>query len=251
MSRVPGGSCVTPRPSIQIDPASGRSRPVMSRSVVVLPAPLGPSNTTNSPLSIANDKSRTASIGPKRLLTWRSVTSAMAGARGGRSPDRDAGLRVEQRRRIATKRQPDHLADLHRQARRQPGFDLPLLGIDRDDLRRAEIFRAEHTSAHRRSVGEAVVLRADAQHRRPGSLCFTDFGYGNAGMRKLYGAVAGGEASFEVQKIHRRRAGEVRDEHRGRAGLNLLRPADLPDPAGVHHGDRSAIAMASCWSCVT
>ena len=44
-----GGSPVTSRPSIKTMPASGRSRPATSRSVVVLPAPLGPSSTMNSP----------------------------------------------------------------------------------------------------------------------------------------------------------------------------------------------------------
>src|ERR1700691_5829769 len=147
MSRVPGGSWVTSRPSIEIEPASGRSTPVISRSVVVLPAPLGPSNTTNSPSLMANDKSRTASIDPKRLLTWRSATSAMACAPLARGPDRRAGLRVEQRKRLGTKRQPHHLADLHRQARRRPGLDLPLFGVDRDYLRRAEICRAEYAAS--------------------------------------------------------------------------------------------------------
>src|ERR1700691_4517122 len=227
MSRVPGGSWVTSRPSIEIEPASGRSSPVISRSVVVLPAPLGPSNTTNSPSLMANDKSRTASIDPKRLLTWRSGTLAMADAPMTRGPDRCAGLRVEQRKRIGAKRQPNHLADLHGQARRQSGFDLPLLGIDGDDLRRAEIFRAEHAAAHRRRVGKADVFGTHAQHQRPRSPCFTDFGYGDAGVGKFYDAVAGREARFEVQKIHRRRADEVGDEHRGTKVGDILRHAAL------------------------
>src|SRR6202050_315433 len=237
MSRVPGGSCVTSRPSIEIEPASGRSRPVTSRSVVVLPAPLGPSSTTNSPSLMANDKSRTASIDPKRWLTWQSATLAMACASVARRPDRRTGPRVEQRKRVGAKRQPNDLADLHRQARRQPSFDLTLLGVDSDDLRGAEIFRAEHAAAHRRSVSKADVFGTHTQHQRPRSLCFTDFGYGDAGVGKFYDAVAGRQAGFEVKKIHRRRADEVGDEHRGRPVVDFLRRADLLDQAGVHHGD--------------
>ena len=38
------GSASASMPKIEIDPASGRSSPATMRSVVVLPAPLGPSS---------------------------------------------------------------------------------------------------------------------------------------------------------------------------------------------------------------
>ena len=64
-----GTSSVTVRPWISTLPRSGRSRPAIRRSVVVLPAPVGPSSTTNSPFAIESERLRTASTAPKLLLT--------------------------------------------------------------------------------------------------------------------------------------------------------------------------------------
>jgi hypothetical protein len=48
------------------DPRSGISRPAIRRSVVVLPAPVGPSSTTNSPSATVSDRSlMTAVTSPK------------------------------------------------------------------------------------------------------------------------------------------------------------------------------------------
>src|SRR6202521_4883591 len=58
-------------------PWSGCSRPATRRKVVVLPAPLGPSSTKNSPLPIDRERSSTASTSRKRLVTPLRVTSAM------------------------------------------------------------------------------------------------------------------------------------------------------------------------------
>ena len=52
----PARPCVTSRPPITTLPRSGRSSPAISRSVVVLPAPVGPSSTTNSPSRDARAK---------------------------------------------------------------------------------------------------------------------------------------------------------------------------------------------------
>src|SRR5262249_26597482 len=71
------------------------SRPLISRSVVVLPAPLGPSKTTNSPSPIVSDRSRTASISPKRLLRCRRTTLATAVAPVIGGPDRQPGPGIE------------------------------------------------------------------------------------------------------------------------------------------------------------
>src|SRR6266545_3131046 len=46
-----------------IEPASAVSRPAMQRSVVVLPQPLGPSRTRNSPSSISRFRSSIAVVG--------------------------------------------------------------------------------------------------------------------------------------------------------------------------------------------
>src|SRR5829696_3380100 len=48
MFRSRGGLAVTSRPSITIAPESGASRPQISRRIVVLPPPDGPSSTKNS-----------------------------------------------------------------------------------------------------------------------------------------------------------------------------------------------------------
>src|SRR5215217_4686490 len=55
----------------EIIPSSAVSSPARQRSVVVLPQPLGPSSTRNSPGSIASDRSSTATVGGfpwKRLV---------------------------------------------------------------------------------------------------------------------------------------------------------------------------------------
>src|SRR6516164_9436827 len=49
----------------------------MRRKVVVLPAPVGPSSTRNSPSPTASESRLTASSLPKRLLTPERMTSAM------------------------------------------------------------------------------------------------------------------------------------------------------------------------------
>ena len=51
-------------PTISIVPPSGSIRPRQQRSVVVLPAPLGPSRPKHSPRRISNDKPRTTSLSP-------------------------------------------------------------------------------------------------------------------------------------------------------------------------------------------
>src|SRR5690349_24505348 len=96
-----------------IVPLSGRSSPAISLSVVVLPAPVGPSSTTNSPSLITRSRSLIATVSPKLLVTPRIWTSAMARLRclimhGG--PDRTAGALLEQRQPRAVQRQPDLFA---------------------------------------------------------------------------------------------------------------------------------------------
>src|SRR5688572_6403406 len=64
MFRCLGGSVVTSRPAIPIVPASAVSRPAISRSVVDLPHPDGPSNTLSVPASSAKDRSWIACTTP-------------------------------------------------------------------------------------------------------------------------------------------------------------------------------------------
>src|SRR5271166_6349667 len=54
-------------PAIRAEPCVGATKPVSSRIVVVLPAPLGPRKATTCPLGIENDTSRTARNDPNCL----------------------------------------------------------------------------------------------------------------------------------------------------------------------------------------
>src|SRR3990170_4111618 len=60
--RCPGEFTI--RPPISISPLSGRSNPATQRSVVVLPQPLGPSKTQNSPSPTSRLIPRSASTRP-------------------------------------------------------------------------------------------------------------------------------------------------------------------------------------------
>src|SRR4029077_6036578 len=52
-------------------PRSGRMSPVIIDTVVVLPAPFGPSSPTSSPRATVNDTSSTASKSPNDLRSFR------------------------------------------------------------------------------------------------------------------------------------------------------------------------------------
>src|SRR3972149_125574 len=59
---------LTSAPEISISPASGFSNPATQRSVVVLPHPLGPRRTQNSPSTISREIPASASTPPGRVL---------------------------------------------------------------------------------------------------------------------------------------------------------------------------------------
>src|SRR6266852_3531467 len=67
-----GGTSLTQRPSKTTSPASGRSKPAIIRSVVVLPHPEPPTTDTSSPGATSSDNPSTARAGPKLLVTLRS-----------------------------------------------------------------------------------------------------------------------------------------------------------------------------------
>src|SRR5260221_2799579 len=124
-------------------PASGRSRPAIRRSVVVLPAPVGPSSTTNSPSAIESERSRTASTSPKRLLTAVSARSATGGSLVEGCLEGAAARGVEDRDPIVIEAEPYRLADACSRARRQPRLHLAIRDRDGDDLGRAKLLDAE------------------------------------------------------------------------------------------------------------
>src|ERR1700761_7640227 len=59
-------------PKTRATPASGRTRPINSRTIIVLPAPLGPSSATTSPARTSKSRSATAFVRPKLRLTHSS-----------------------------------------------------------------------------------------------------------------------------------------------------------------------------------
>src|SRR5580765_4987284 len=75
-------------------PSSGRSKPAISRSVVVLPEPEGPSRVKNSPAGISRSTRSTATTSPYVLRIPSSRTSiAAAGTRcGAESASASAGV---------------------------------------------------------------------------------------------------------------------------------------------------------------
>src|SRR5712691_8804536 len=69
---------VTARPCSSILPSSGRSKPAIKRSVVVLPEPDGPSSVKNSPPAISRSTPSTATTSPYVLRTPTRRTSGVA-----------------------------------------------------------------------------------------------------------------------------------------------------------------------------
>ena len=68
-----------PIPSIEATPPVGLARPVMSRSVVVLPAPFGPSNPKIDPAGTSRSRrstARTPEAPPNRFVSPRQATAA-------------------------------------------------------------------------------------------------------------------------------------------------------------------------------
>ena len=95
-----------------------------------------------------------------------------------------------------------------------------VLGVDRDDLRGAEIFGAEHRAAQRARVVEPHMLRPDAERQLA-------LGAGprasparrsSASPMRTVAARRASSRRAKRQEIHRRRADEVGDEHAWPAG---------------------------------
>src|SRR4249919_2746287 len=76
-------SLVSGRPSIRISPASGGNSPEIMETVVVLPAPFGPSTARISPGAIVNETSLTATRPPNVLRRPRISSMAQLDGRPG------------------------------------------------------------------------------------------------------------------------------------------------------------------------
>src|SRR5712692_2872616 len=70
--RSRGGTSLTHRPSKTTSPASGRSKPTIIRTVVVLPHPDPPTTDTSSPGATSSDNPSTAVAAPNLLVTPRN-----------------------------------------------------------------------------------------------------------------------------------------------------------------------------------
>src|SRR3954466_9462385 len=80
MLRFSGGSVAnlddTTRSPTRTSPSLGSTKPAISRNVVVLPQPEGPSRQTSLPCSMRSDTSSTTAVGPYRLVRFFSSTDA-------------------------------------------------------------------------------------------------------------------------------------------------------------------------------
>src|SRR5690554_6052543 len=79
-----GGTPARSLPSHKIRPVSSFSRPPTARSSVDLPHPLGPSTATRSPSATVRSAWSTATVSPKRTVTFSTV-SISEGAQVGRA----------------------------------------------------------------------------------------------------------------------------------------------------------------------
>src|SRR5262249_50602533 len=80
---------VTRVPSTRTSPASGMSKPRMSRSTVDLPEPLEPRSTCTVPAATSIDTSSRATWSPKRLVTFLSSITTRSAQDGLRSAGSD------------------------------------------------------------------------------------------------------------------------------------------------------------------
>ena len=81
----------TVRPPMVTEPASTRSKPAITRSMVVLPLPDSPRTARREPSSTVRSTSRSTGVSPNRLPTVRSSMELMWASSGRRAPGRTTG----------------------------------------------------------------------------------------------------------------------------------------------------------------
>src|SRR5262245_32130422 len=149
-------------PSIRIAPDIGRTSPEIARSVVVLPAPFGPSSATTSPLPTWRSRPRTtaaASYPAERSSSSRTGSALIAqclhlvggrpeiggdhlgvGAHLARRTDRDHLAELEHDDAVADAEHESHVV-IDEQDRRAAVDDLPKVLSEGDGLVRVETRR--------------------------------------------------------------------------------------------------------------
>src|SRR5436305_6562648 len=85
---------------MKTSPASGTSRPAMTRSSVDLPLPLGPSSAVSDPLATSIETPSSATKSPKRFVTLRAsiATPVLPRSKDRHRDERQHGERREQHR---------------------------------------------------------------------------------------------------------------------------------------------------------
>jgi hypothetical protein len=78
MLRFLGGSSLARIPPISSSPSLMSSSPATMRIKVVLPQPLGPTSTTNSPSAMSRSTPCTTWMSPNRLMIPINCTAAMS-----------------------------------------------------------------------------------------------------------------------------------------------------------------------------
>ena len=112
-----------------------------------------------------------------------------------------------------------------------------MLGGDGDDLRRAEIFRAEDGAAQCGGIVEADVLGANAERQLRLRQVLMHLRHVDRGAVDAQAPRSTLEARMNGEEVHWRRADEVGDEHRGRPVVDILRRSELLHDAAIHHRD--------------
>src|SRR5688572_23851871 len=133
------------------------------RKVVVLPAPVGPSSTANSPSAMSSESPSTAVTVLNCFTTLRSEISAMSRSIMKGRPDRTPRRLVEQRQAVTQEGEADLLARIHRNARRHFHLHPALRHLHGHDLHGAQILAAEDLTAKARGVIEAYMLGPRAE----------------------------------------------------------------------------------------
>src|SRR5207248_9086435 len=184
-------------------PLSGLSRPAASRSVVVLPAPVGPRSTTNSPSPTRRLKSRMACVCPNDFETpWR-MSSAMGHPLVQGRPEHAARCPLEEGELLRTELQTRGLARPHPHLRRDTGLDeRALRSGEGDDLVGAEVLRLYYRRAQRRAGREPHVLGARSEHEVGLYGALARLGDLDGRLARLHGPVAREQPPAERNEVH-------------------------------------------------
>src|SRR5690606_37608504 len=214
-------------------PTVGFSSPAISRSVVVLPAPVGPSSTKNSPSATSRSMSSTAVWEPKVLETFSRRMRAMSVAKPDAERGARAGVKEVRLRRIDTG--PDPIARLVDEAGGGAGPQRLVADLQVDDVEAAiglDQVRLDRAIAQLLLQAHQHAFGPDAKGEvAAGPLVGK---HGEHFARELEALAVDGDvgstallADRGVGDVHDRRADELGDEQIGGIEVDLARGTDL------------------------